>query len=365
MKPASILTYSFLLSVICVAVSTDVDAQSCIGLGGSNPTSHSQNFNGLGSSPAPQFTDSANVFVLNPSGPRRYLGKFDNAIADNGGTVNVPGWAIVEEGTNSSSVTGRYAAGNGSGGGANAYSFGSDSDRALGSINDDSMAIVYVGGCFTNTSLGAINSVEIAFSGEMWRRGASGAQTDRLDFEYAVNATNLYSGSYTPADAFDFVTPNTSGGAGARNGNDPAYRTVFPTATLNVTVAPGESLYIRWVDTNIAGADDGLAIDDFAISFFIPSSSPVEIAGRVTDSRLRGVGNVRLELQGPNGETWITITNPFGHYRFTGIPSGETYLVTASGKGLVFAEPSRIIDAGENLDDVDFQTLPDSKRVRF
>lgn len=332
--------------------------QTCIPLGGSNPISHFQNFDGLGSSPAPQFSDTANISVLNPSGPRIYLGKFDNAFADDLGPVNVPGWALVEVGSNTGSVTGRYSAGNGSTSGANAYSFGTNADRAFGSLNDDTMQEVYVGGCFTNTSLGTISSVQIAFTGEMWRRGASGSQTDLLNFEYAVSATNLYFGSYTPFPSLDFVTPNTTGTTGIRDGNDTVNRTVVRSTTLNVSIPSGQSLYIRWADRNIAGQDDGLAIDDVQVNFFIASSAPVSIAGRATTAEGRALPRTIITLQNMSGKMRTTLTNPFGYYSFQEVISGETYIISAFAIGKEFATPSKIIEATDSLMNVDFVTVP-------
>lgn len=332
--------------------------QNCVSFGGSNPSSHSQNFDALGTSSAPQNTDAANIQILNPTAPRVYLGKFNNAIGDDSSVVNMPGWALVEVGSNVSSVTGRYAVSAGTNGGANSYSFGSDADRSLGSLNDDTMHEIYLGGCFTNTSLGTINSVVISFTGEMWRRGAAGAHTDALSFEYAVGATNLYTGSYTPFNSLDFVTPNTTGGSGPRDGNDPAYRTVVSPTSLSVTVPSGQSLYIRWVDRNIAGADDGLGIDDFHIEFFAPSSAPVLIAGRATTAEGRALPRTMITLQSMAGETRSAITNPFGYYSFPDVTSGETYIISAFAKGYEFSNPSRVIDLSDNIFGLDFVTVP-------
>lgn len=350
--------FSLFACFALLAITNSTLGQTCIPFGGSNPGSHTQNFDGLESSPAPQNSDSANINILQSSNPRVYLGKFNNAIADNLATVNVPGWALVEVGSNVNSVTGRYATGDGSNAGSNSYSFGTDTDRAFGSLNDDTMHAVYLGGCFTNTSFGSVNMVQISFTGEMWRRGAAGAQTDTLHFEYAVAATNLYTGSYTPFTALNFVTPNTTGGAGARNGNDPAYRTVFSPTTLNVTIPPGQSLYVRWVDHNIAGSDDGLAIDDFHINFFAPSSAPVQISGRAMTAEGRALPRTQITLQSMTGETRSAITNPFGYYSFAEVSAGETYIITAFAKGQQFAPASRVVDASDSLMNVDFVTAP-------
>ncbi len=346
----------FLICSLILTPTAAAFAQTCIDLGGANPPFHLQSFDGFGSSPAPQFSDTSNITVLNPSGPRRYMGTFVSAMSDSGGAVNVPGWAIVEEGSNTGSVTGRYATGNGSTAGGNAYSFGTDGERAMGSVNDDTVSLLIVGACFTNTTPGTLNSVQISFTGEMWRRGAAGAQIDTLDFEYAVNATNVYAGSFSPFDALDFTTPNTAGTAGPRDGNNAAFRTVVPSTTLPVTLAPGDSLYIRWIDNNIAGLDDGLAIDDFLIDFLIPSSAPVEVSGRVTNGK-RGLGRVTVAIADMNRNARYAVTNPFGYYRFDGIASGQQYIVSVSSKSYQFADPVRVIDVGEEISGIDFISI--------
>lgn len=358
MKHYKFYTRSLFVCAFVLAFTLNTLGQTCIPLGGSNPISHTQNFDGLGLSSAPQFNDTVNILVLNPSSPRVYLGKFDNAVADNGSTVNLPGWAIVEIGNNLTSVTGRYAIGNGSSNGPNTYSFGTNGDRALGSINDDSVSEAFMGGCFTNTSVGTVTEVTIGFTGEMWRRGASGAQTDRLSFEYAVGATNLHFGTYTPNPTLDFVTPDTSGTAGPRDGNDAQYRTVVSAVTFPVTIGSGQSLYVRWADRNISGPDDGLAIDDVEIGFFGASSAPVTVAGRAITAEGRALSRTIVTLQSMTGETRTAITNPFGYYSFPDVTSGEPYIISAFAKGQEFATPSRLIEVMDSLMNVDFVTVP-------
>ena len=52
----------------------------------------------------------------------------------------------------------------------------------------------------------------------LWHLGAT-ANADRLDFQYSTNATSLINGTYTDVNALDLTTPNSSGTAGARDGN--------------------------------------------------------------------------------------------------------------------------------------------------
>lgn len=349
------LTQILVLTLFSVVAA---QGQNCIDLGGSEPLVHNQSFDGLGLSPAPQNADAAHIQVLNPTAPRRYLGKFDNAVADNSGPVNVPGWALVEEGTNVSSVTGRYNVGNGSISGGNTYSFGNDADRAFGSINDDTVAINYLGGCFRNAGSNTLSMVSIRYTGEMWRRGASGTQTDTLRFEYAVNATNIYAGTFTHFAPLDFVTPNVTGTAGARDGNVAANQTVFPLTIVSVSLAPGDALYVRWVDNNIAGADDGLAIDDFRISFFQPSAANISISGRVTDSAGRAISGASLRLIDLAGTAHHARTNPFGYYRFNGMTAGGSYLIEVGAKNRHFDVSAIFLQPMDSLANIDFISTP-------
>lgn len=352
---------SIVLSVIVLFVGGfELLGQNCIDLGGASPNIYTQNFDGFGSSPSPQNSDAANVFQLNPSAPRRYLGKFDNAIADSGATVNVPGWAIVEEGSNTSSVTGRYNSSDGSASGGNTYSFASavaNTDLALGSLNDDTISTNYLGGCFRNATGGTALGVRIGYIGEMWRLGGSGAP-DRLDFQYAVNATNTFNGSFLDLNSFDFTTPSLAGSAGGRDGNVAPNRTAFTVTNVLVTLAPNDTLHVRWIDSNIAGADDGLAIDDFSIQILIPSAANASIAGRVLTSNGRGIARASVTISGPNGVVKSSLTNSFGYYKLEDIAVGQTYIVGVSSKRYEFIESTRALTLHEDLSGFDFTAQP-------
>src|SRR5690606_18391740 len=167
------------------------------------------------------------------------------------------------------------------------YSFasaGAATDRALGSLNADDISLTMVGACFENQNSVAFARVVISYTGEMYRRGAGGSGLDTLSFEYGLNATDIYSGTFIPYSPLNLATPNTAGAVGARDGNAAAYRTVFPANIIDLVIHPGDRFFVRWIDQNIVGSDDGLSIDDFSIQFLTVSAAPVSISGRVTDA---------------------------------------------------------------------------------
>lgn len=185
------------------------------------------------------------------------------------GTANtaVPnGWDFSESGTNANTT---YRAGTGSDNTGDTYSFGASgsSERAFGGLRSGTL-VPLVGAQFTNQTGATITSLEISYTGEQWRLGqnTSGRAADRLDFQVSTNATSLTSGAWTDVDALDFASPVVAGTVGALNGNDAANRTALSGTISGLSLAPGATFWIRWVDSDlIPGADDGLSVDDFSL----------------------------------------------------------------------------------------------------
>lgn len=171
------------------------------------------------------------------------------------------GWVSLESGSNANTT---YAAGTGSSNSGNTYSFGSDADRALGGLRSGSL-IPTIGAGFINNTGAVITSLQITYSGEQWRSGATPRTTaDRLDFQFSTEATSLATGAWTDIDALDFVAPVLTGTVGAVDGNNSnAIRTYL---IDGISIGQGTTFWIRWNDFDVSGADDGLAIDDFSIT---------------------------------------------------------------------------------------------------
>jgi hypothetical protein len=164
-----------------------------------------------------------------------------------------------------------FAADNGSNSAADTYSYGQtgSSDRAFGELTSGSVSST-LGACFVNNTPSSFTGFLVSYSGEEWRLGVADATLDQLDFQYSLNAVSLQSGTYLNVDSLDFTTPNNAT-AGAKDGNSAANRVAFQPTFINAAVLPGDTYYIRWLPSNISGANDGLAIDDFTMTGVQPN----------------------------------------------------------------------------------------------
>lgn len=202
-----------------------------------------------------------------------------NTLAITGTSSTLPtGWAFTESGTSANST---YTAGTGSSTTGDTYSFGaaSDTDRALGGLQSGSL-IPTIGACFANNTGSTITSLAIMYTGEQWRSGETG-RTDRLDFQYSLDATSLTTGTWTNVDTLDFTTLNTAS-IGAKDGNATANRATITLTITSLTIVNGATFYIRWNDFNATGSDDGLAIDDFSLTPTAPTAvQMIELSAQV------------------------------------------------------------------------------------
>ena len=184
-----------------------------------------------------------------------------NTLASSGASSAVPGgWAFSESGTNANSA---YTAGTGSSNAGDTYSFGAaaSTERAFGGLQSGTL-LPTIGVQFRNDTGTTIGRLTISYNCEMWRQGSSG-RTDRLDFQYSLDATSLTSGTWTDIDALDCNGIDT-GTVGAKDGN--SLHTAVSSNILGLGIASGTIFWLRWNDFDASGADDGLAVDDFSLT---------------------------------------------------------------------------------------------------
>lgn len=193
-----------------------------------------------------------------------------NALADTGSSSILPvNWYLNESGSNADN---QYTAGTGSSTGGDTYSFGSEEsqERALGGVGAASL-IPSFGAHLINSTGETINLLHISYTGEQWRVGATDRiEPDKLDFQYSLDAASLSDGNWIDVDLLDFSSPVLNTNSGARDGNLPENQRSISYAITGLSIPDGSEFWIKWIDENISGSDDGLAIDDLEIDLNPP-----------------------------------------------------------------------------------------------
>ncbi|NWG22662.1 MAG: ExeM/NucH family extracellular endonuclease [Chloroflexi bacterium] len=190
-----------------------------------------------------------------------------------------------------------YRASNGSDNAGALYSFGSTSgnERALGSISSGTPGTIYYGVRLVNDTSATITEMTVSYTGEQWRNDGSTTKNQRLDVSYQVGATSLTTGTWIDVDSLDFVAPVAapdSAGPLALDGNNPANRVALSTTISGLSIAPGQEIWLRWLDINDPGpgGDQALAIDDLTISAAIaPGDAAPFVTGVIPASGATGV----------------------------------------------------------------------------
>ncbi len=273
------------------------------------------------------------------------LEHFDTLAASGTGSALPAGWHFVEAGTN---ANGTYAADTGSTAAGNTYSYGASGagERALGVLRSGSLQPL-VGAELGNDSSLVVDHVDVNYAGEQWRLGATG-RSDRLDFQYSLDATSINDAAATwvDVDALDFASPNTSAAVGALDGNVAANRIAIAGTIAGLSLAPGAHLWVRWVDADIAGAEDGLAIDD--VQFAIAGDPPVDLPPAVT-STTPAAGASGVATAAALGVTFseaVSVADPW--YSIACTTSGTHTATVTGGPATYTLTPSPAFAANES-----------------
>jgi hypothetical protein len=246
------------------------------------------------------------------------------------------GWYASETGSGGNTT---FSAGTGSSSTGDIWSFGVAGtnplgERAYGQIRSGSL-IPIVGAQITNNLGSSMGSIAISYRGEQWRCAVVNRNTllDTMYFEYSTDATSLNTGTWTRVAALRFVgfTYTTTG---AKDGNATGNFTAVAEQTINFSTAipSAGTVWIRWVDFDASGSDDGLAIDDVSIkgvvadptitvnpltlSTFtqtvgIPSTTQnYTLSGTNLTTGIVATPPVNYEISNDGGTTWFTNSSP-------------------------------------------------------
>lgn len=194
-----------------------------------------------------------------------------------------------------------FRIGNGSHEASGFYNFGNGNPavksknstlRSLGSLNDAKNRSIMYGVLIENNTGSSITALDIAYTGKVWRVGSSNRAVDTLTFSFAVLTSptvirdlrdrRKYLGDIRTR-AFhdlDFLTPSTLTAIAKDttmaelDGENPDNQTRL-SATLPVSIKPGEVVLLRWNDIDEQNYDQALAIDDLVVTATIDQEQAI------------------------------------------------------------------------------------------
>lgn len=131
---------------------------------------------------------------------------------------------------------------------------------------------------------------------------------------------------------------------------------VSPTAAVSTPITFNSDVVKNEI---VNGAATGLTatFDGASIVLLPPTASLVPIAGRVVSSTGKPVKDTIVYLTDDAGFVRRTATNTAGTYRFTDIEAGRTYILMVRNKSFRFAQPTKVINLTDAVEDADFVTI--------
>jgi hypothetical protein len=211
------------------------------------------------------------------------------------------GW-YAYRGNNTLPVT-QYRADDGSSNAGGLYSYGNNSDRALGSLASGSTGTVTFGLRMKNLTPQTITSVHIKFTAEQWR--VASTITNHLACYYKIkdefnglNADEIAGlDGFVPIPELTVASLKLNATATKLNGKSNDNRAAY-VATIFVVWKPGQEIFLRWDDEDNTGSDHGLAMDDLQIYVSNEDKAPPEVIHTVfqKDGTLHITFNEPVEL---------------------------------------------------------------------
>ena len=172
---------------------------------------------------------------------------------------------MLSEAGSSATNDGKYNAGTGSGTAGDSTASARRHRRARARHVLSGTLTPTIGAKFTNATGSTVTSLDVAYTGEEWRLGATG-RADRLDFQYSLDATDLATGAWTDTDCARLRDPEPPRRPARSTATRPRTAARSAATIAGLSIPGGKDVWIRWNDFNAAGSDDGLAVDDFSMT---------------------------------------------------------------------------------------------------
>lgn len=217
-----------------------------------------------------------------------------------------------------------------------------------------------------NNTIVAGNTVANASNPPDFNGGISAAGSYNL-IGIGTNTTGITNGTNgnqvgTAANPINpSLDPNLAFNGGATRNH--ALLTGSPAIDKGSAAGTDQRGFTRPVDNQaIANATGGNGADIGAFEAQLaPTAAAVTISGRaVTDTGI-GIRNVRISLTDAAGNVRTVQTSAFGYYRFTQVQAGETCILSAAGKRYTFSQPTQVVNAGEDVAEINFVAYPSDR----
>jgi hypothetical protein len=116
---------------------------------------------------------------------------------------------------------------------------------------------------------------------------------------------------------------------------------------------------VRILDSNAAGNDEWIGIDDINITCQAATAAGVTLSGRVLTADGKGIHKAHVSVYGANFlEPKSVSTKPSGYYKFNNLQAGQSYVVMVDDKRYTFQAPTRLVNLFGDREDIDFIADP-------
>lgn len=140
-------------------------------------------------------------------------------------------------------------------------------------------------------------------------------------------------------------------------GTETSYRIVRINGTQIFSLAHNPPNVVIDTTNNIATVNGVTAFSDWTLGALVPTAANVNVSGRVVTAEGRAVFNAEVVMVGSNGQLKTARTNPFGYFRFSGIPAGENYTMSVKHKLYEFAP--QVISITDEVSEIIFVASQD------
>jgi hypothetical protein len=85
-----------------------------------------------------------------------------------------------------------------------------------------------------------------------------------------------------------------------------------------------------------------------------PTAATVTVSGKITTANGRGIRNVSVVMTDASGTVRRTTSTMFGHFHFTDVMPGGTYIFSAHAKRFTFNQAMQVRSVVEEISDINF-----------